>query len=606
MTQCTYPGGRIVSTIYDALDRKQRVADGPDAMASPLIAFYRYIGPGRVEQRDYGNGTRCDYTYDGFSATPAGMPSNPAGDFAVKHIVATHHAKISDGSVIDSRTYRWDRMGNKTQRKDVRLGGPRYTHDYSYDNIYRLIHTIVTNPANMVARETDYTLDGVGNRTQVTASPDPGSEAGPYTWNVATPEPADCPMNQYTTTPFDSRLYDRRGNLVRMIPPAGPPAQRTLVYDYRNQMVAFSDPVVGVSATYRYDALGRRIEKTVTTNGTPVTTRFFLSGWQEIEEQDAAGVTQATYVYGNYIDEVLTMRRAGTNYFYHSDDLYSVMALSDAAGTSAERYEYGDYGRALEPGGLAALAAPSPSIGNPWLFTGHRFEFESSLHCFRTRYLDPAGGRYATRDVVGIWGDVVNCGNALTYVANRSTSLLDPTGRGIDEDYAACVRAAEVARRWCKARATTFCGGVAFINKGVAVACKAMYDAACDKTYDDDVEICKRMRKLRQAGVPTETAREKVAEDKWLRLGSSGNYWPDDPPGPAVWPGLCCFKWRCVGPCESICYLYITGPCRFGALDERVVGGPNHAAYHCKLVGVINERGGCAPNTPGRDKPECP
>ena len=52
-------------------------------------------------------------------------------------------------------------------------------------------------------------LDGVGNRTAVTGSPDPGA----YTMNDTIPGPADFQMNQYTNTPFDiSRSYDENGN----------------------------------------------------------------------------------------------------------------------------------------------------------------------------------------------------------------------------------------------------------------------------------------------------------------------------------------------------------------------------------------------------------
>jgi hypothetical protein len=50
-------------------------------------------------------------------------------------------------------------------------------------------------------------------------------------------------------------------------------------------------------------------------NPAPRTTRYFYGGesqWQVCEEQDGSGDTVATYVYGNYIDEVLQMQRCGT------------------------------------------------------------------------------------------------------------------------------------------------------------------------------------------------------------------------------------------------------------------------------------------------------
>ena len=75
------------------------------------------------------------------------------------------------------------------------------------------------------------------------------------------------------------------------------------------------------------------------------------NGWQVIEEQDDNKTTQATYVYGLYIDEVLNMQRdvdsngTAEDYYFHSDDLYNVMAISDSNGNVVERYEYDDYGK---------------------------------------------------------------------------------------------------------------------------------------------------------------------------------------------------------------------------------------------------------------------
>lgn len=60
----------------------------------------------------------------------------------------------------------------------------------------------MTDPAPSVVRDTVYTLDGVGNRESVAGEPGPGS----YTMDAALPEPGDHQANQYTTTPFDTRL----------------------------------------------------------------------------------------------------------------------------------------------------------------------------------------------------------------------------------------------------------------------------------------------------------------------------------------------------------------------------------------------------------------
>src|SRR2546425_138256 len=82
----------------------------------------------------------------------------------------------------------------------------------------------------------------------------------------------------------------RRACIGRPRPSLTNPA-RTGAYDSRNRLVQGASGAG--TATYRYDCLGRRIEKNVT--GT--ITRFYYDGTEEIEEQNAGDATVATYVY---------------------------------------------------------------------------------------------------------------------------------------------------------------------------------------------------------------------------------------------------------------------------------------------------------------------
>ncbi|MBW8017968.1 MAG: RHS repeat protein, partial [Planctomycetes bacterium] len=381
---CTYPGDRIITNTYDALNRLSTTSAGS----------YDYIGPRRVRRFSYNNSIQNDYSYDN-----------------VKRITGTNHAGPAAVGTVDERSYSYDAMYNKIQRKDKRVGGQRLTHDYTYDDIYRLVNTSVTST---VPRNTAYTLDGVGNRTVA------------YTMDGTTPIPADFQMNQYTTTPFDSREYDDNSNLKNI--DNGLATQKNITYDYRNQMVEVDDINTGQIHTYAYDALGRRIEKVVDSGGTtPQITRYFYDGARVIEEQDNTGTTLATYVYGTYIDEVLHMRRGtadtAIDYYYHTDDMYNVMAVTDSAGAVVERYEYGDYG---EPDFILTTAG----VDNPYLFNGRRYDDETGLYYYRTRYLDPKAGRFVSRDTIGIWGDASNLGNGSAYVGNNPWTNTDPMGLG--------------------------------------------------------------------------------------------------------------------------------------------------------------------------------
>ena len=113
------------------------------------------------------------------------------------------------------------------------------------------------------------------------------------------------------------------------------------------------------------------------------------------------------------------MLRGGNEFFNHTDDLYNVTAITDSSGNVKERYEYGDFG---EPNIIF-----TSGIGNPYFFKGRRYDDETGLYYYRTRYLDPVAGRFTSRDSTGIWGD---SGNRATYAGNNPWSRLDPSGGG--------------------------------------------------------------------------------------------------------------------------------------------------------------------------------
>ena len=197
-------------------------------------------------------------------------------------------------------------------------------------------------------------------------------------------------------------------------------------------MVRLTNSDTNIDAKYKYDALGRRIERTVDDSDNIETTRYFYRNWQVLEEQDGGKATTATYVYGLYIDEVLNMKRGSENTYYHTDDIYSVGALTDTSGAVVERYEYDDFG---EPTFIDSSGNPFllSLASNPYLFTGRRFDQETGLYYYRTRYLDSTAGRFTSRDIVGIWSDVNNLGNPFSFSGNNPISRLDPLGTKSDD-----------------------------------------------------------------------------------------------------------------------------------------------------------------------------
>jgi RHS repeat-associated protein len=204
-----------------------------------------------------------------------------------------------------------------------------------------------------------------------------------------------------------------------------------LTYDYQDRLVRYVNRKTNTTVSFAYDPFGRRIAKTVTRGNTTLSDTRYRFGdaalWNVIEERDASGNTLATYVHGNFIDEVVSMTRGGTMYYFHGDDLDSALAVTDSLGNVVERYGYSDFGAPIVYDVSGARIASS-AIGNPYLFAGREWDPETGLYYVRSRYLDPYLGRFITRDRIGVWGDPGNFGNAYNYAGFDPGSWVDPFG----------------------------------------------------------------------------------------------------------------------------------------------------------------------------------
>lgn len=388
------PGGRTIDQTFDALERLKSMAD-----QDGLIAEFAYRGEDRLEMLTFGNGVEADYSYDG-DRRPTRIQ---------------HHR--ANGDTVMDRAFAWDAMDNRLASRNGLPEG--FAFDYRYDSLYRLIESTVSLPGGTMDT-TSYILDGVGNRMEVRGGMDPG----PYTQSGSLPEPADRQVNQYSSTPVGDLDYDRKGNLTRISKDSVKDQQ--LTYDYANRLTSFTDNLTGVTTRYIYDTLGRRIARQTDGAGAPDIIYSYLE-WQVCEEATSDGEVLATYVYGEYPDEILSMRHGGRDYYYHRDDQNSVFAVTDADGRVVETYEYDDFGEPAFFGPSGEDLAGS-AIGNPYLFTGRRWDRESGLYYLRMRYLHPRLGRFISRDPIGMWGDAGNLGNAFTYTGNNPATWTDPMG----------------------------------------------------------------------------------------------------------------------------------------------------------------------------------
>ncbi len=398
-TQCTYPGGRVITTTFDSLHRIDTVAD-----LGGTLADYDFFGPWRVESLAFGNSVVKGMTYD-LDRRPEDL-SYVLDPFGVNHTLYDHH---------------FDYDANDNRVADLDSQSVTDDRHFQYDDLDRLVGSERIPPGGS-SQLISYGLDGAGNRTTVVGGPNPGS----YTMDPTQPNPADTPVHQYTATPFDSRLYDSNGNLVVL--DAGLSSERLCVYDGFDRMVCWTVPSTGIVHEYDYDALGRRVRKVEDATGSATESRYYYDGaWNVVEERDGNGATTATYVYGIYVDEVVHMERGGQDYYFHADPTFSTRLVTNGAGTVVEQYHYDDFGRPHVEDGTG-LAIGGTAIGNPYLFTGRRWDAEIDWYHYRHRCYDPDSGRFTTRDPLGLHGDPDAHGNPLNYAGGNPWSRWDPFG----------------------------------------------------------------------------------------------------------------------------------------------------------------------------------
>ena len=199
----------------------------------------------------------CDELAEGLRYDPASQVTNIL------------HQLTATNSQINRADYVYNSVGNRTSvtdRQDAQAFG--------YDTLDRL--TSASHP--LLATPQAFAYDAVGNRT-----------TGGSVVNAG---------NQLTADANYGYVYDDNGNLTRKTFLAtGNYSQYT--YDAENRLIKVEDFVAGnptpaFTSTYRYDGLGRRIEKVA--NGQ--TKRYIYDGEDILLEYDGTNALQARYTHG--------------------------------------------------------------------------------------------------------------------------------------------------------------------------------------------------------------------------------------------------------------------------------------------------------------------
>lgn len=397
---------------YDNFDRLLSLTRGTDTFS------YAYDAAGNVTQRTYQGSVTATYSYDDDGrldfVTGFGAETKFAYDAAGR---VTRKTLPAANGYVETRTY--DRVGRTTEVRHEKAGTPlsffQYAYDpvgnplsvamhdgtttYAYDVRDQLTEACFTTGCSSFVR---YAYDAVGNRLSETR-PD-GTTS--YAYDVA-----DQLTSQSGVGGDVTYAYDPRGNQTQ----AG---SRTFGWDLTNRLASTTDK--GTTVTYTYDGDGARRQA----SGAGSTTNFLwdsnLSLPQLALERDGAGNVLRSYIHGH---GPLAMQAGAQTSYFHRDALGSVANVTSATGALQWTYRYEPFGAPLletknDPG------APA----NPIRFAGE-FLDGTGLYHLRARQFDPKTGRFLGVDPARSSISEPHI-STYVYVANRPTSLIDPSGLG--------------------------------------------------------------------------------------------------------------------------------------------------------------------------------
>jgi RHS repeat-associated protein len=352
-TQMHLGATKLATYTYDAVNRLTKIAEGANKSTS-----YTYDSSGKVLTLTLPNGVAATYSYDGLD-----------------RLTRLKDAKGS--TVIADNNYTYNSAGELVQNVDQ--GG---AHAYSYDLIDRL--TAASYPAT---GSESYVYDAVGNRNS-------SHRSASYSYQA---------FNRLTASSVASYVYDNNGNMTAKTEGTG---TAQFAWDFENRLTQVVTPSGSVS--YKYDALGRRIQRAPASG---VSTNFTYDDTDVLRDTNSDG-TSVDYLNGPGVDNKIWQKSGATQYYFSHDHLGSTTALTNTSGALVERETYDAYGNT------------AGSSRTRYGFTGRERDPLTGLMHYRARSYDPQLGRFISEDPIGLAGGL----NQFAYVGNDPQNRTDPSG----------------------------------------------------------------------------------------------------------------------------------------------------------------------------------
>ncbi len=299
--------------------------------------------------------------------------------------------------------YHWTPGGDLAWKEDAKTG---IREDYTYDALHRLTQATVTDGPAVTVSTVDYNALG-----DITFKTDVGS----YVYDPDTRRP-----DSIGGLPS---VYDPNGNLVSR-------DGNDYVYSPRNRIRTLTQDD-GVVVDYLYDAAQRRVSRSDSDGNETV---YIGEGLYERTTRPDGSIDHRyrVHAWGRPVAELSRLDVGGivtpSTRYIHTDYRGSAALITDSAGALPHRAAFDPWGQAVDPDDWVSPVTPGPTAGVNVGFTGHESMVDGGLMNMRGRMFDPQTAQFNRPDpIIQAFGDL-RSHNRYSYVWNRPTALIDPSG----------------------------------------------------------------------------------------------------------------------------------------------------------------------------------